>query len=196
MDCRKAIMCAVYTAMVVVLAVMPGDRVAFASASGKAANRVKDPSFEAGTPNPEWSQSSTFWPQVLCDSGCTGPAMDNLARSGSWWANFGGNEGGENASSLSQKVKFPAGGSGTLSFWLYLEHFSGNGADQLSVYIDADRVLKVKDGDTRYDDGYTRVDIDAGAYCDGKKHRIKFRATSSGSPTYVRFLVDDVSLKK
>ncbi|NUM55356.1 MAG: hypothetical protein HUU46_17045 [Candidatus Hydrogenedentes bacterium] len=180
-----------------VLATAPGDRIVLANPGGeKAKNKVKDPSFEGGTPNDAWNQSSTFWPQVICDGACTDSGTDNLARTGEWWASFGGNVGGENASLLTQKVKFPGGGSGTLTFWLYISHFSGNGEDQLSVYVDDERVFKVKDGDTQYDDGYTRVDIDVSAYCDGNKHRLRFRSTSGGSPSYVQFLVDDVSVKQ
>lgn len=164
------------------------------AAKSKAANRINDPSFEDGSN--KWKGSSTFWPDVICDNNCDNNGMQNHARTGQWWAWFGGNEGGENATKLSQNVRFPSGGAGTLSFYLYLEHDSGNGLDQLSVYIDDDRVFKVKDGDPDYDDGYTLVEIDAGAYCDGSKHRIRFRSTSGGAPSYVLFAVDDVSLVK
>ncbi len=161
----------------------------------KAANKIKDPSFENGSN--KWKASSTYWENVICDGTCDISGMNtNHARTGDWWAWFGGNEGGENATKLSQNVRFPSGGAGTLSFYLYLEHDSGNGQDQLSVYIDDDRVFKVKDGDPDYDDGYTLVEIDAGDYCDGNKHRIRFRSTSGGTPSYVLFAVDDVSLVK
>ena len=160
----------------------------------KAVNKIKDPSFENGSS--KWKGSSTFWDSVICDSDCDNDGMQNHARTGEWWAWFGGNEGGENATKLSQNVRFPSGGAGTLSFYLYLEHNSGNGQDQLSVYIDNERVFKVKDGDPDYDDGYTLVEIDVGDYCDGNKHRIRFRSTSGGTPSYVLFAVDDVSLVK
>ncbi|MCC6795230.1 MAG: hypothetical protein IT366_08935 [Candidatus Hydrogenedentes bacterium] len=50
---------------------------------------------------------------MICDSGCDDNGMQNHARTGQWWAWFGGNEGGENATKLSQNVRFPSGGAGT-----------------------------------------------------------------------------------
>ena len=79
----------------------------------KAANKINDPSFEDGSN--KWKGSSTFWPDVICDNNCDNNGMQNHARTGQWWAWFGGNEGGENATKLSQNVHFPSGGAGTLS---------------------------------------------------------------------------------
>ena len=178
------------------LALVTSDGLAYSEARGsaKAANKVKDPSFEHGIP--KWKGSSTYWQFVICDGSCDISGFNNHARTGDFWAWFGGNDNGENATKLSQKVRFPSGGSGKLSFYLYTEHHSGNGLDQLSVYVDNDRVFKTKDSSTAYDAGYTLVEIDVGEYCDGAKHRIRFRSTSGGTPSYVLWAVDDVSVVK
>lgn len=69
------------------------------------ANPVGDPSFEAGTPNPAWSEESTNFGTPVCDATCGA----SLARTGAWWVWFGGYNGGvENGAVTQPAVSIPS----------------------------------------------------------------------------------------
>lgn len=76
------------------------DDVAIACAS-PVGNPVADPSFESGTPNPSWAETSTNFGSPLCSPGTCGFAG---ARTGSWWAWFGGIDGMLEEGSLTQSA--------------------------------------------------------------------------------------------
>ncbi|QLQ07277.1 MAG: hypothetical protein HZY76_15420 [Anaerolineae bacterium] len=71
------------------------------------ANVVADGGFEAGTPNPFWTEYSLNFGTVLCDAASCGTgAGTSYPRTGDWWAWFGGIAAYE-AGSVSQSVTIP-----------------------------------------------------------------------------------------
>ena len=103
------------------------------------AGNVSDGSFEAGTPNPFWTESSTNFGTPICDEvglecgtgAGTGPA------DGIFWAWFGGIEEYEE-SSLSQAVVIPST-SNELRFELEV-NTCDSASDYLEVLVDSTRV--------------------------------------------------------
>jgi hypothetical protein len=71
---------------------------------GGVPNPVADPSFEAGTPNPSWDEASTNFGTPLCSPGSCGATG---ARSGTWWAWYGGTSNVENASLAQNAIAVP-----------------------------------------------------------------------------------------
>ena len=73
-------------------------------------NLLQDPSFEAYTPNPYWSETSTHFGTPLCTlAKCSDGGRTAGPRTGSVWAWFGGTSSSSEAASLSQSVIFPTG---------------------------------------------------------------------------------------
>ena len=70
-------------------------------------NVVVDGGFEAGTPNPHWSEASTNFGTPLCDVQGCGTGAGTGPHSGSFWVWFGGIAAYEQGS-VSQMVTIPA----------------------------------------------------------------------------------------
>ena len=151
---------------------------------------IAEGSFEAGTPNPFWTEASTNFGTPLCDDA----RGTRRAKTGSWWAWFGGIDAGETGS-LEQSVILPSGNAQFLKFYLWIEHSSGNGTDFLKVKVDGNEVFSVREGNTLYTEEYTLVTIDLSAYADGGSHLLSFESTITGSPVHSNFFVDDVSIR-
>ncbi|MER2598813.1 MAG: hypothetical protein ABTQ73_04790 [Caldilineales bacterium] len=156
------------------------------------ADLVQDGSFEAGTPNPFWNESSTNFGTPLCDSNCgsgggTGPLI------GDWWAWFGGITLYE-AGNVSQSVVIPTGGSATLSFWIEQTTCSGNPADYLDVLIDGTTLWSTT-GDAPECGvlGYRQVTVDVSAFADDGAHLLEFNSETQGG-SITNFFVDEVML--
>ena len=151
---------------------------------------IAEGSFEAGTPNPFWTEASTNFGTPLCDDACG----TRGAKTGSWCAWFGGIDAGETGS-LEQNVILPSGNAQFLKVYLWIEHSSGNGTDFLKVKVDGNEVFSVLEGNTLYTEGYTLVTIDLSAYADGGSHLLRFESRITGSPVHSNFFVDDVSIR-
>ncbi|PYQ65475.1 MAG: hypothetical protein DMF53_05440 [Acidobacteria bacterium] len=149
-----------------------------------------DGGFEAGSPSAAWTEASTNFGTPLCSPATCGFSG---ARTGNWWAFFGGTSGTPETASLEQTMVIGTGNA-NLTFYLWNPESSGNGTDALRVKVDGNQVLSIPAGNAIYAAGYTRVVVDLSAYADGGSHTIRFEATTSGSPSNSNFFVDDVSI--
>ncbi len=151
---------------------------------------IADGSFEGGSPNMSWTESSTNFGTPLCTVAICGGAGP---RTGAWWALFGGISGTAETASLTQNVLIPSGSAPRLEFYLWNNTSSGNGADFLKVLVDGSEIFSVLEGNTLYGAGYFLTGLDLSAYADGSSHSVSFQSTTTGSsPT--DFNVDDVSI--
>ena len=167
-------------------------------------NKVKDGSFEAGRDGGFWVEKSTNFGTPICSFAVCGDGAGTAeARTGSFWAWFGGAAESEEVSSLTQKVKFPSGGSAVLRFYLWIgdKGEDASNRDFLKVLIDGQKVFSVKEINTKYDDGYVLVEKDVSQFADGLKHKVQFKnkcfGDTAGQPTQSdnsNFNVDDVSI--
>ena len=156
-------------------------------------NVIGDPSFEAGSPNPVWTEASTNFGTPLCDmAGCGNGGGTALPRTGDWWAWFGGIAAPE-VGSVEQTVTIASGTAANLKFWLWNGSESGSGTDDFVVLIDGSQVFQVFEADPTYTGGYAEVTIDVSAFADDANHTITFMSTSGGTGV-TNFSLDDVSL--
>lgn len=154
---------------------------------------VQDGGFEAGTPSPFWTESSTNFGTPLCDlttcsqGGGTGPFA------GSWWAFFGGIDGFFEQGSVSQTIQGGADDTCTLFFWLEIPATSGNGTDFLEVTIGGVTAWSILESAGPFV-GYTQIVEDVSAWIDGTPQTLEFFGETSGEPDLTNFFVDEVSL--
>src|ERR1044071_6381565 len=120
-----------------VRAVQAGLACAALSGVGRA-QIVADGSFEAGTPNPSWAESSTNFGTPLCSQSLCDPSGSTTARTGQWWAWFGGAPGLYEHASLTQSVGIPSGGA-TLVFYLFAYSARQDGQDWFRALIHRER---------------------------------------------------------
>ncbi len=156
-------------------------------------NPVADPGFEGGTPNASWAEASTNFGTPLCDP----TSCNNVvgARTGNWWAWFGGVASALEQGSLEQSVAIPSGNA-TLVFHLSIPASSGNGTDFVRALVDGNVVFTAFERDARFTSGYARVEVDISCFADGGAHLLRFESTSAGTGpgTFSSFFVDDVSI--
>ncbi len=152
------------------------------------ANIIADPSFEAGTPNPSWTEASTNFGTPLCDPNTCNPAF--TASDGNWFAWFGGIAAFEQAS-LEQMLTIPAGAT-TLEFDLHV-HTCDSASDFLEVRIDGSTVFTTVPCVTG--GGYSRESVDVGAFDDGGNHTLLVESFSIASNDGLsNFFLDNLSL--
>lgn len=175
-------------AVLLALIAAPGHQAAAGS------NLIDDPSFEAGRNGGIWKERSTNFGTPICSFAVCGDGAGTAGpRTGSYWAWFGGADDQEEIGVLQQRVRFPSGGSAFLRFYLWIGDSSPDDKDWLRVFIDGQRVFKVKENSSVYDNGYVEVEIDVSAWADGEKHKILFKNKCTGDGNS-NFNVDDVSL--
>jgi hypothetical protein len=154
--------------------------------------QVQDGGFEAGSPNPSWSESSTNFGTPLCTSGLCGVGGGTGPHSGNWWAWFGGIAAVEEGA-VSQSVVIPVGTT-TMTWWQECPVTSGAAADYMEVNIDGNQEYEILGNDASCGVvGYAQESIDISAYADGAAHSIEFHSQVFGSGT-TNFFVDDVSI--
>jgi PKD repeat protein len=146
---------------------------------------IQDGSFEAGNPNPFWTQFTTFIDPIT-SSGVCGSA------SGGWWVEMRQDPALPADYSVSQSVLLPAGGAATLEF--QLQRMFPLGArrqlTELRVMVDSDVVLAQGTDTHPYEPRF----IDVSAYADGAAHTVAFTATIDPTCVDCTFCVDDVTL--
>lgn len=154
---------------------------------------VRDGSFELGSPNPYWDEAASPLPVVICDRfSCTGNQF-SFARTGEWWAWFGGTDAAAQAT-LTQEVEIPVG-TAELHFWLWMGVAEG-ASGTLQVSIDGEAALASfdeTDGE-EYSGGHSEVVVNIDAYADGGTHTLEFDMEKSGG-AIINFFVDDVSIE-
>lgn len=167
-------------------------------------NKVDDGSFEAGRDGGFWVEKSVNFGTPICSFAVCGDGSGTAeARTGSFWAWFGGAAENEEVSSLTQKVKFPSGGAAVLRFYLWIgdKGEDASNKDYLKVLIDGEKVFSVKENNTKYDEGYVLVEKDVSQFADGQKHKVQFKNKCFGDTVTnplqsdnSNFNVDDVSI--
>ncbi|MCB0203758.1 MAG: proprotein convertase P-domain-containing protein, partial [Anaerolineae bacterium] len=153
---------------------------------------VQDGSFEAGTPNPFWNESSTNFGTPLCTIASCGTGTGTGPLTGDWWAWFGGIAAYE-AGNVSQSVTIPSG-TATLSFWVEQAVCSGDSSDYLDALVDGTSVWSTNGAAVECGVlGYRQVTVDVSAWADGGAHLLEFNSEVFGTDT-TNFFLDDVSL--
>ncbi len=158
----------------------------------QAGNLIQDPGFEAGTPNPVWTEASTNFGTPLCDAGSCGLGGGTGPHSGNFWAWFGGVLAFEEGS-VSQSVTIPAATSVTLSFWLEMPACGDTGF--LEVLVNGVQEFSVDNTDPDCGVvGYQQKTVDLTAY-QGQTVTLAFHSIVQGVGNgSTNFFVDDVSL--
>ncbi len=151
---------------------------------------ISDGSFEAGTPNVFWAESSVNFGTPLC---ALSVCSSGVPRTGAWWAWFGSLTGVTETASLSQNVVIPSGSAPRLEFYLWNSISSGNGTDFLKVLVDGSEIFSVLEGNPLYGGGYLLTGLDLSAYADSAFHQVSFHAATTGSGV-TDFNLDDVSI--
>ncbi len=163
-----------------------------ATAAGST-NLLQDPSFEAYTPNPYWTETSTNFGTPLCTvADCDTGGETAGPRTGSAWSWFGGTSDDETGS-LSQTVTIPSG-STNLEFYLWIGS-AGAGSDAADVFIakiDGVTVFSANATQISSYPTYTLVTVDVSAYANGASHTVMFSSITTGQT--VTFNLDDVAL--
>jgi cysteine-rich repeat protein len=149
-------------------------------------NVVADGSFEAGTPNPFWTEYSLQFGTPLCDPvSC----MRQGASDGVWWAWFGGIDAFEEAS-LEQQVTIPT--TATLLSFDLLIGACDSAADFLSVQVDG---VEVRHESCALTPGYITRSVPTGPFADGGAHFLRFEGeTFANNGGNSNFFVDRVVL--
>lgn len=155
---------------------------------------LSDNSFELGTPNPVWTESSTNFGTPLCSIAACGTGTGTGPRTGDWWAWFGG-IGTVEVGEISQQVVIPLGTSALLTF--YLEAIvCSSPSDFLEVKIDGNQVYRIDGSSTLCGNlGYSLVSIPIDSYADGGNHTLVFYSEAGAAGSGTNFFVDDVSIE-
>lgn len=152
---------------------------------------LMDGSFEDGSPNSYWNEASTNFGTPLCENGFCGSA-GQAARTGTWWAWFGGIASYE-VGSLDQDVTFPATGYAMLNFWLWSETDTVE-ADYLAVQIDSTPVYTITGIETVNYPTWTQILVPLNAYANGAAHNVKFYSETGTAGDVTNFHVDDAAI--
>jgi hypothetical protein len=152
---------------------------------------ITDGGFEAVTPNPYWTESSTNFGTPICSlgSGCGGA---NQAHTGDWWAWFGGIEGVLETGTLSQQVLIPTGVS-QLNFWFSAPNVDLLANDFIELTIDGNQLWSYSASGGVISD-YTLQSLDISDFADDTDHILEFSSTTLGENAVTNFFVDDVSI--
>ncbi|HNS02702.1 MAG TPA: M4 family metallopeptidase [Anaerolineae bacterium] len=158
-------------------------------------NVVDDPSFEAGTPNPSWTEASTNFGTPVCDVPGCGTGTGTGPHTGDWWSWFGG-IGAYEAGSVSQAVTMPSGGSASLNFWVEQAACSGDPADYMEVNMDGAQLWSTNGAAPECNTvGYRQETVDVSVYADGGVHTLEFNSEIFGGGGLIsNFFVDDVEI--
>jgi hypothetical protein len=167
------------------------------AAAGLARAQVADESFETSGPlfpNPApWSQFSTNFGTPLCDGACFGPGEPTAARTGQWWAWFGGTDVAVEHGTLSQTVTIPAG-TASLRFFLNADSDRADGQDVLRILLDTTVVFSIADLQLGpYTEAYVPFAIDISAFAGGT-HVLTFDSLTNGGGFLTNFFIDDVTI--
>jgi len=153
---------------------------------------VADGGFEAGSPNSNWSESSTNFGTPLCTVALCGTGAGTGPSSGRWWAYFGGISAPE-VGTLSQSVTIPFAAS-TMAFF-FEAPICSNTTDFVRAQIDGNTVWEATGAHPQCNSiGYVQQNVDISPFADGGLHTLTFTSTISGSPIGSNFFIDDISI--
>jgi|GEM_PF-1634623 len=155
------------------------------------ADVIQDGSFELGTPNPYWTETSLHTFPLICDASCG----VNLPHTGSWFVWLGGWGNEAEQGSVDQDVTIP-NGVATLSLWLLMGRSNTADVGFMTIEIDDTPVYTVTQDDyPLYNPNYAQIVVDVSQYADGGVHNVKiYEENPAGNPGNINFFVDDVVL--
>lgn len=156
---------------------------------------VGDPGFEAGTPNPEWTEvSNNPIGTPICEVAVCGLGGGSGPAEGTFWAWFGGVSNASQEGSLSQSVVIPSSVT-ELRFALAIPACD-SAADYLEVLIDGNREWVVNGSSASCGNvGYATQSVDISGYADGASHDLEFHSQTFANQGGVsNFFVDLVDL--
>lgn len=154
---------------------------------------IPDGGFEAGTPNPYWTEESTNFVTPICNELSCGLGTGSGPATGEWWSWFGGIKVLEE-SSLKQTIWIPLGAE-KLTFKLEASACDSS-SDFLEVRIDNVRKWII-DGNSQLCglQGFTLQTVDISEFGNGYYHSLEFHAKTFGNNLDVtNFFVDDVAI--
>ena len=161
--------------------------------TASAVELVVDGGFEAGTPNPFWTESSTNFGTPLCDLATCGTGTGTGPASGNFWVWFGGISASEQGL-VSQPITFPIG-TATLSF-AFENIVSDSSDDFVEARIDGTPVWTYTGGGI-YSGllGYSPISVNIDQYADGGTYTLEFFSeTFAVNGGGSNFFIDDVSI--
>jgi len=150
---------------------------------------ISDPSFEAGSPNPFWTEASTNFGTPLCTvDSCGGGA----SVTGDWFIWFGGVMSLE-VGSVEQEITIPMDAT-FLTLQANWAVITGTNPemDTFTVSIDGAEEYSASGADG-IAGGYMEVQIDVSAYADDMPHTLLIESTTQGDELTSIF-VDDIAL--
>jgi len=153
---------------------------------------LQDGSFEDGSPNSYWNEASSNFGTPLCENGFCGSA-GQAARTGTWWAWFGGIDAPQEIGSLDQTITFPSGVA-VMSFWMWSDTPDTVESDYLQVQIDDTAVYTVTGLETAAYPTWTEITIRLDAYANGSPHKVEFYSVSASTGLITNFHIDDAAV--
>ena len=155
---------------------------------------IADPSFEAGTPNPSWTEdSNNSRGSPICDAATCNTGGGSGPSDGTYWVWLGGAISFREAS-VSQSVVIPSTVS-QLTFDLEIPTCD-SASDYFEVLIDGNQELRIDGSDLRCGTiGYAPQMVDISAYANGATHTIEFHTeTFSDNGSVSNFFIDVVAM--
>ena len=155
---------------------------------------IPDHSFEAGTPNPSWTEvSSNPIGTPICQAAVCGVGGGTGPSDGLFWAWFGGTK-QVHESSLSQSVVIPSTEK-QLTFDLEIPTCD-SASDYVEVLVDGNPEMRIDGSNLGCGiDGYVSQSVDISAYADGGSHTIEFHSeTFAVNGAASNFFIDVVTL--
>jgi hypothetical protein len=159
-------------------------------------NSIADSSFESGSPNSSWDETSTNFGTPLCTASNCGTGSGSGPRTGQWWAWFGGINTAAEEATVSQSVLIPSGTTATLNFYLEVPSCDGLGIDYFEIIIDStDTVYHINDLSSLCGQTFYSLQIaDLTTYADSNMHLVTFHGYTDDFIDITNFFVDDVSI--
>ena len=164
---------------------------------------VMDTSFEAGSPSTAWNEISLNFGTPLCTSaGCGTAGSMNPVHTGTWFAWFGGFNGGVEQSGVQQNITIPATAqTATLTYWL--EAPVCDVIIDFAVFLDGMQLQYFTEpgGPSPYagcgqTPNWTQQSLNVIGFADGTAKLLSIEAIQDAtfSTSVSNFLVDDVEL--
>jgi subtilisin-like proprotein convertase family protein len=151
---------------------------------------VADPGFEAGTPNPSWTEFSQNFGTPLCTVAICGLGGGTGPHAGTWWNWFGGTTAAETGF-VEQSVTIPAG-SADLTFWLEIPVTDNVGS--MRVKLGSTTIATYTEADSAAFATYQLVTIDIDAFAGGT-HMLRFEADNPAGSGVINFFTDDIQIQ-
>ena len=146
---------------------------------------VKDGGFEAGIPNPYWTETSLLNDSSIIEN-------EELSHAGKYLVKIEGGMMGLESSVLKQDVKIPATANADLTFWFRI--VESDVFARFNIRMDNQVIYTVSEADALLYPSWRPVIININAYADGKNHSLQIDAIIQQGNGVTSFFVDDISL--